>query len=344
MAGYDDGFGGPRGGWRGRQGGPYDRGFRGPGGMPQGGRPGYGAYGGGDWGREYGAGSGQGRPMHGGGNFGGGTYGSGGAPSGRGWGGGEGGYRASGHGFGSGNRSAGTGLGSGGRSGGFGMGSGNRSGGFGAGSGNRSYSGGMSGGGTPGGWTYRAGMDRGAGEAWGGGRGEYGGAYEEYGGYPGGPVRGEYYGGGRPSQGRGYDAGFAREPFMPEEAYRRHPEYRQERHPRDWEAHQHEYGDDDLSDDEIREAVYDRMHADAWLEPGRIEVQVEDGVVTLTGEVDDFLKARYAWDDAWEADGVRGVVNNLTVRADEPNEEPHGDVVTQSGGDRTSPDDAGGMS
>jgi osmotically-inducible protein OsmY len=67
-------------------------------------------------------------------------------------------------------------------------------------------------------------------------------------------------------------------------------------------------------------------------------------VVTLTGEVDDFLKARYAWDDAWEAEGVRGVVNNLTVRADLPQAPTHGDVVPQSAGDRTSPDEAGGMS
>jgi len=122
---------------------------------------------------------------------------------------------------------------------------------------------------------------------------------------------------------------------MPEEAYRRHPEYRQEPQHRDWEAHQHEFGDDGMSDDDVRDSVYRRMRADAWLDPDRIEVQVEDGVVTLSGEVDDFLKARYAWDDAWEADGVRGVVNNLTVRADEPHSEPHGDVVPQSGGERT---------
>jgi hypothetical protein len=165
-------------------------------------------------------------------------------------------------------------------------------------------------------------------------RGEYGGAYE--GGHPGGPARGGYYGGpgvGR-APGRGYDGGYARAPFMPEEAYRRHPEYRQERQPREWEAHQHEYGDDELSDDEVRDAVYRRMSADAWLDPGRIEVKVEDGVVTLTGEVDDYMEARYAWDDAWEADGVRGVVNNLTVRVDQPHD-AHGDMVVQGAGDQT---------
>ncbi|HEX9936962.1 MAG TPA: BON domain-containing protein [Longimicrobium sp.] len=176
-------------------------------------------------------------------------------------------------------------------------------------------------------------------------RGEYGGAYEGYAGGVNAWQGGGY--GGRTSQGRGYDrgydGGFAREPFMPEEAYRRHPEYRQQPQPREWEAHQHAYGEE-LTDDHVRNAVYRRMQADAWLDADRIEVQVEDGVVTLTGEVDDFLKARYAWDDAWEAEGVRGVVNNLTVRADLPQAPTHGDVVPQSAGDRTSPDEAGGMS
>jgi hypothetical protein len=46
MARYDEGFGGPRGGWRGRPG--YNRGFPESGGMPQGGRPGPGAEGGGE--------------------------------------------------------------------------------------------------------------------------------------------------------------------------------------------------------------------------------------------------------------------------------------------------------
>jgi hypothetical protein len=137
---------------------------------------------------------------------------------------------------------------------------------------------------------------------------------------------------------RGWSGGHAREPFMPEVAYRRHPEYRQDRQPREWEAHQREYGGEEPGDDEVRDAVYRRMSADAWVDAERIEVQVEDGVVTLTGEVDDFMEARYAWDDAWEADGVRGVVNNLTVRSDQPHED-HGDVVVQRSGDRTTAED-----
>ncbi len=194
------------------------------------------------------------------------------------------------------------------------------------------------GGGQQGGWgggpyaTPRRAPDGLVGGGGAGPRGEYGGAYEQY--------------GGRASHGRGYDAGwggqrgFAREPFMPDEAYRRHPEYGRQPGQREWEAHQHEYGGEP-GDEQVRDSVYRRMRADAWLDPERITVRVEDGVVTLTGEVDDFLKARYAWDDAWEAEGVRGVVNNLTVRADQPHTPTHGDVMPQSAAGGATADDAG---
>jgi BON domain-containing protein len=313
MARYDEGFGQ----WRGRRGGAYDRGsgdFGDADELPEGARPR--SFGGGEWNRQQQGGGPRRRPSFG--------------PSGE-WfgGGGGGGYGQPRGGFGRGGHVGGRGAR--GHDAGFSRGPVDNRRGWMAGS--------MS---PPRGADWR-------GPRGGGDRGVYGGAYEEYGGYPGGPSRGEYYGGERPSQARGYDAGWsgegrARRPFMPEEAYRRHPEYRQEPHRREWEAHQHEYGDEEMSDDQVRQAVYQRMHADAWLEPEKIEVQVEDGVVTLTGEVDDFLKARYAWDDAWEADGVRGVVNNITVRADEPRQEPHGDVVPQAAGDRTTPEEAGGMS
>lgn len=80
-------------------------------------------------------------------------------------------------------------------------------------------------------------------------------------------------------------------------------------------------GEDRLTDEEIREAVLDNLFDDTWIDPDRIDVSVEDGVVTLRGEVSDFMEARYAWDDAWETPGVRGVINHLTVRADLPGPE-----------------------
>lgn len=155
-------------------------------------------------------------------------------------------------------------------------------------------------------------------------RGVYGSRYPSYGGYPGGPRQGTYYGG------RGYDLGYearydagyggARQTFMPEEAYRRHPEYdrpQQQRGGR-WPAGGHDLDarDVEISDEEVEGAVREALESDHWIEAERVEVEVRDGVVTLTGEVDDYLEARYAWDDAWESAGVRGVVNQLTVRVD----------------------------
>ncbi len=76
-----------------------------------------------------------------------------------------------------------------------------------------------------------------------------------------------------------------------------------------------------LDDEDIREAVRENLFQDSYIDPGRIDVNVDRGVVTLRGEVDDFLEARYAWDDAWESPGVRGVINHLTVRTDRASDE-----------------------
>lgn len=148
--------------------------------------------------------------------------------------------------------------------------------------------------------------------------------------------------------GRGYDRGmgparmdrnaryggdYAHEPFMPEAAYLRHPEYETPStyHQDRWER-PGEYvvsRDEPLGDEEIRNEVRQRLFQDTWLQADEIDVSVSGGIVTLRGEVHDFLEARYAWDDAWESDGVRGVINNLTVRPDEPGTEHHGDMFAQ---------------
>lgn len=160
-------------------------------------------------------------------------------------------------------------------------------------------------------------------------RGVYGGAYEAprggyvddrrggWGGY-GGDFRDEW-------------GGYARGPFIPEQAYVRHPELDREPGPRGgrWGYELDDTGWD-LDDEEILDAVRRKLYEDVWVDIDRIDVEVEDGVVTLRGEVDDFMEARYAWDDAWETEGVRGVINQLTVRVDEPAPQPHGDVVPQS--------------
>ncbi|HEX2080424.1 MAG TPA: BON domain-containing protein [Longimicrobium sp.] len=162
-------------------------------------------------------------------------------------------------------------------------------------------------------------------------RGVYGGGYEApAGGYAEGPAR-RGWGGYADDFDGGWQAGYARGPFLPEQAYRRHPELDREPGPRGgrWGYEMDDTGWD-LDDDEILEAVRRRLYDDVWLDVDRIDVEVEDGVVTLRGEVDDFMEARYAWDDAWETAGVRGVVNLLTVRVDQPDPQPHGDVVPQT--------------
>lgn len=129
---------------------------------------------------------------------------------------------------------------------------------------------------------------------------------------------------------RGYDRGFdrAREPFLPDRFYAAHPEYRNAPH-RPAERWQVRHEGAPLDDREVRARVRDTLARDAWVDESRVRVDVRDGVVTLAGEVGDFMEARYAWDDAWETDGVRGVVTRLTVRTDVPDPHPHGDILPQ---------------
>lgn len=67
------------------------------------------------------------------------------------------------------------------------------------------------------------------------------------------------------------------------------------------------------SEDAIREDVEDILFYDTWVDADRIEVDVEDGIVTLRGTLCSYDEVRYASDDAWEVDGVRGVRSQLRV-------------------------------
>jgi hypothetical protein len=146
----------------------------------------------------------------------------------------------------------------------------------------------------------------------------YGQRYPGYGGYTAGQDRGMT--GYDRGFNRGYDRGFAQGPFVPETAYREHPEMdRPQRGMRGrWGGgHSHTAGYGEVDDDEIRSTVEQSLQQDTWVDAGSIKVEVDDQVVTLEGEVGDYLEARYAWDDAWDTAGVRGVINNLTVRLDQ---------------------------
>jgi hypothetical protein len=68
-------------------------------------------------------------------------------------------------------------------------------------------------------------------------------------------------------------------------------------------------------DDELRQDVEDALFYDTWVDADRIEVQVEDGVVTLRGTLPSYEEVRFATDDVWDVDGVRGVRSELRVEA-----------------------------
>ena len=75
------------------------------------------------------------------------------------------------------------------------------------------------------------------------------------------------------------------------------------------------------SDEEIREDVEETLFYDTWVDADRIEVVVADGVVTLRGTLSSYDEVRYAVDDAWDVDGVRGVRSELEVRPTSPGRE-----------------------
>lgn len=190
------------------------------------------------------------------------------------------------------------------------------------------------GGGMYAGWDRQGGGRPGFGRGYGGEPGL--GGYDRgfgggYGGYDSGADSGFDRGMGRGGMGGGQ--GFASAPFVPEEAYRRHPEMAARPH-----HYEMAYGADDdvgleLDDSEVFQSVRQRLHQDRYLDAEEITVMVNEGVVTLEGEVSDFMEARYAWDDAWETPGVRGVLNHLVVRTDQPSVSHNDEMPQTASGD-----------
>ncbi|HEX8694305.1 MAG TPA: BON domain-containing protein [Longimicrobium sp.] len=66
-------------------------------------------------------------------------------------------------------------------------------------------------------------------------------------------------------------------------------------------------------DDELKQEVEEALFFDTWVDAESITVEVRDGIVTLRGELPDHEEVRYATDDAWDVDGVRGVRSELRV-------------------------------
>jgi hypothetical protein len=67
------------------------------------------------------------------------------------------------------------------------------------------------------------------------------------------------------------------------------------------------------TDEEIHQDVLDELDWDPEVDAKDVGVTVHDGVVTLTGTVDSFLKKWAAERAALRVEGVRAVVNHIEV-------------------------------
>jgi osmotically-inducible protein OsmY len=68
------------------------------------------------------------------------------------------------------------------------------------------------------------------------------------------------------------------------------------------------------TDEEMRRDILDELEWDARVQPNEIGVTVKDGIITLTGRVDSYLKKMAAADAARRVRGIRAVVNDIEVR------------------------------
>ena len=66
-------------------------------------------------------------------------------------------------------------------------------------------------------------------------------------------------------------------------------------------------------DEEIRHDVEETLFFDTWVDADAISITVADGVVTLEGTLPSYEEVRFAVDDAWDVEGVRGVRSQLDV-------------------------------
>ncbi|MFW5644860.1 MAG: BON domain-containing protein [Bacteroidota bacterium] len=69
----------------------------------------------------------------------------------------------------------------------------------------------------------------------------------------------------------------------------------------------------DVNDELIADNVYDALDADPFVNTNDIEVSVDHGLVTISGNVQDYAAANAAHDALLYIPGVRGIVNNVTI-------------------------------
>jgi osmotically-inducible protein OsmY len=67
------------------------------------------------------------------------------------------------------------------------------------------------------------------------------------------------------------------------------------------------------NDEQIKAQVEEALTEDSWLDASNVQVEVQNGIVTLAGTVDSRESKRRAKDLADEVPGVRDVRNNLSI-------------------------------
>jgi osmotically-inducible protein OsmY len=81
------------------------------------------------------------------------------------------------------------------------------------------------------------------------------------------------------------------------------------------------------SDEQIQQDVLRELKFEASLQPNEIGVAVKDGVVTLTGWVDSYLKRWTAEEAAHRVRGVKAVANDIEVRLPTDAERTDADIA-----------------
>ena len=81
------------------------------------------------------------------------------------------------------------------------------------------------------------------------------------------------------------------------------------------------------TDEQIQRAVLDELKWEPRLEPNEIGVSVKDGIVTLTGTVDSYLKRWAAEEAAHRVVGVKAVANDVEVRLPSSSERTDADIA-----------------
>lgn len=66
-----------------------------------------------------------------------------------------------------------------------------------------------------------------------------------------------------------------------------------------------------VADEDLKSDVESALRTDTYVDIGKIDISVKNGIVTLRGNVGSPLEKRAAGDDAWDTPGVIDVDNQL---------------------------------